>query len=79
MLIKIFFVKKGQVACLISTSDEILLTEMVYIGSFNDIIFCVLIIWDGEGLDEPESWWLFIFPGYLILVYLLRFLLQMDD
>jgi len=43
------------------------------------LYFVVVIIWDGEGLDEPESWWLFIFPGYLILVYLLRFLLQMDD
>ena len=28
---------KGQVACLISTSDEIMLTEMLYNGSFNDI------------------------------------------
>lgn len=30
-------IQKGQVACLISTSDEILLTEMLYNGSFNDI------------------------------------------
>ena len=29
--------QKGQVACLISSSDEILLTEMLYNGSFNEI------------------------------------------
>jgi len=29
--------QKGQVACIISTSDEIILTEMLYKGSFNDL------------------------------------------
>ncbi len=29
--------QKGQVACLISTSDEIILTEMLYKGEFNDL------------------------------------------
>ncbi len=29
--------QKGQVACLISTSDEIILTEMLYKGEFNDV------------------------------------------
>ena len=28
---------KGQAACLISTSDEILITEMIYNGSFNEL------------------------------------------
>jgi ATP-dependent RNA helicase DOB1 len=37
---------KGQVACLISSADEILLTEMMFNGSFNDIepdLLCAML------------------------------------
>jgi len=54
---------KGQAACLISTSDEILLTEMLYNGSFNDIepnmlcsIFsCFLVSEQSKGELNPKD------------------------
>jgi len=30
---------KGRVACEISTGDELLLTEMIFNGAFNELVF----------------------------------------
>lgn len=37
---------KGQVACILTSSDEILLTEMLFSGAFNDIepkLLCAML------------------------------------
>ncbi len=37
---------KGQIACILTSSDEILLTEMLFSGAFNDIepkLLCAML------------------------------------
>lgn len=55
--------QKGQVACLISSSDEILLTEMLYNGSFNEIdpptlaamLSCFLVNENSKAESKPPK------------------------
>jgi ATP-dependent RNA helicase DOB1 len=55
--------KKGQIACQISTSDEILLTEMLFNGAFNDIeshplcamLSCFLVSENTKSEKQPKN------------------------
>ena len=56
---------KGRVACEISTGDELMLTEMIFSGLFNDLTpaqcaaICSCFVFDEKvsNMSAPLRWW----------------------
>lgn len=68
--------RKGRVACELSAADELLITEMLFNGLFNDLsgkenLLCHLICID--GLVRPRittpALWLFVIPEHGSFIY----------